>query len=140
MAGSVLLGISNGGGQLTWALASVHFAPTPREVPLYNGIHFVLNGIRGLVMPWLGAVFLVMLGTGAVLAGILVGLLSLPVTLQLLRRERAALPVPSPQMGAGNEGKSAKRKPLLASHAVPRERNEEEKEGLVRSERCGART
>ena len=53
--GSVLRGLSEGGGQVTWAMASVHFAPKPEDVPLYNGIHFVLNGIRGLVMPWVGA-------------------------------------------------------------------------------------
>jgi MFS family permease len=93
VAGSVLLGIGNGGGQVTWALASVHFAPTPREVPVYNGIHFVLNGIRGLVMPWIGAVLLVLLGTWAVLAGLAIALLSLPVNLQLLRSERGTAPL-----------------------------------------------
>src|SRR5205823_1890154 len=46
--GSVLQGLSNGGGQLTWALASSHFAPRLDDLPLYNQIHFVLNGIRGL--------------------------------------------------------------------------------------------
>ncbi len=89
--GSVLLGIGNGGGQVTWALASVHFAPSAREVPVYNGIHFVLNGVRGLVMPWVGAVLLVLLGSWAVLAGLLAALASVPVNLQLLRGERSPL-------------------------------------------------
>jgi MFS family permease len=52
--GSVLRGVGEGGGQVTWAMASVHFAPRPEDVPVYNGIHFVLNGVRGLVMPFVG--------------------------------------------------------------------------------------
>ncbi|MCS7015118.1 MAG: MFS transporter [Gemmatales bacterium] len=52
--GSVLRGVSEGGGQVTWALASVQFAPAPDDIPTYNGIHFILNGLRGLLMPWLG--------------------------------------------------------------------------------------
>jgi MFS family permease len=52
--GSILRGVSEGGGQVTWALASVQFAPAPDDIPTYNGIHFILNGLRGLLMPWLG--------------------------------------------------------------------------------------
>jgi len=83
--GSLLQGASNGGGQLTWALASSHFAPQTEDVPLYNGIHFVLNGIRGLVMPWVGSVFLVVTGPLAVLAATLVSLGSVPIVLRSLR-------------------------------------------------------
>jgi MFS family permease len=82
--GSVLQGLSNGGGQLTWALASSHFAPSPEEVPLYNGIHFVLNGVRGLVLPWVGSVLLVVIGSGAVLVATFVSLASLPIILRSL--------------------------------------------------------
>lgn len=82
--GSILQGTTNGGGQLTWALASSHFAPSAEEVPLYNGIHFVLNGVRGLVMPWVGSVLLVVCGAGAVLAATLVSLASVPVILRSL--------------------------------------------------------
>jgi MFS family permease len=82
--GGVLQGLSNGGGQLTWALASSHFAPRAEDVPLYNGIHFVLNGIRGLVLPWVGSVLLVLTGTWAVLAATLVSLASVPVILRSL--------------------------------------------------------
>src|SRR6266511_1714585 len=61
--GSILQGASNSGGQLTWALASSHFAPRAEDVPLCNGIHFVLNdGVRGLVLPWVGAVLFVLTG------------------------------------------------------------------------------
>jgi MFS family permease len=82
--GSLLQGVYNGGGQLTWALASSHFAPRTEDVPLYNGIHFVLNGVRGLVLPWVGSVLLVVIGTGAVLAATLVSLVSIPIILRSL--------------------------------------------------------
>jgi MFS family permease len=82
--GSLLQGMSNGGGQLTWALASSHFAPRVEDVPLYNGIHFVLNGVRGLVLPWVGSVLLVLTGPWAVLAATLVSLGSVPVILRSL--------------------------------------------------------
>lgn len=85
MAGSILQGTSNGGGQLTWSLASTHFAPRQEDVPLYNGIHFILNGIRGLVLPWIGAVLFVLLGAWTVLIAMGVALASVPVTLRLLR-------------------------------------------------------
>jgi MFS family permease len=65
--GSVLRGVSEGGGQVTWALASVHFAPESEDVPLYNGIHFVLNGIRGLVMPWVGSLLFLFCGPWTIL-------------------------------------------------------------------------
>jgi len=82
--GSFLQGISNGGGQLTWALASSHFAPSPEDVPLYNGIHFVLNGVRGLVLPWVGSILFVLTGPWAVLAATLVSLGSVPFVVRTL--------------------------------------------------------
>ncbi|HMC65755.1 MAG TPA: MFS transporter, partial [Gemmataceae bacterium] len=82
--GSILQGLSNGGGQLTWALASSHFAPRTEDVPLYNGIHFVLNGVRGLVLPWVGSVLLVFVGPWAVFAATLVSLGSIPIILRSL--------------------------------------------------------
>jgi MFS family permease len=84
-AGSVLQGLSNAGGQVTWSLACSHFAPRAEDVPVYNGIHFVLNGIRGLVLPWVGSALLVLLGTGAVLGAVAFSLGSLPVLWQALR-------------------------------------------------------
>lgn len=100
--GSVLQGTSNGGGQLTWSLASSHFAPRTEDVPLYNGIHFVLNGIRGLVLPWVGSVLFVLTGPWAVLAATLVSLGSVPVVLRSLSLgdgpdQEAVLRVVSPQ-------------------------------------------
>jgi len=87
-AGSVFLGMTNGGGQLTWALASSHFAPRSEDVPLYNGIHFVLNGVRGLVLPWIGAVLWVMTGPGAVLAALVTSFSSIPIILKSLKLDR----------------------------------------------------
>jgi MFS family permease len=52
--GGILRGVAEGGGQVTWSLASVHFAPQTEDVPIYNSIHFTLNGLRGLLMPALG--------------------------------------------------------------------------------------
>ncbi len=84
--GCILQGMSNGGGQLTWSLASSHFAPSTDDVPLYNGIHFVLNGVRGLAMPWAGSVLLAVVGgPWAVLAAGLVSAAAIPVTLRSLR-------------------------------------------------------
>ncbi|MBM4072150.1 MAG: MFS transporter [Planctomycetes bacterium] len=89
--GSIFQGLANGGGQLTWALASSHFAPRAEDVPLYNEIHFVLNGIRGLVMPWVGSImFVLSQGPLSVLAATLMSLASIPVIVQALRLERTA--------------------------------------------------
>lgn len=90
--GSILQGISNGGGQLTWSLASSHFAPRAEDVPFYGGIHFALNGVRGLIMPWVGSVLLVVTGPLAVLAATLVSLGSIPVILRSLTLGDSAPP------------------------------------------------
>jgi len=92
----LLRGIAEGGGQVTWALASVQFAPTPEEVPAYNGIHFWLNGVRGLVMPWLGAQLYLLFGVGSLLAGILASAGAIGTVLWSLHddRYRRAMAVP----------------------------------------------
>jgi MFS family permease len=87
-SGSILLGTTNGGGQLTWALASSHFAPRAEDVPLYNGIHFVLNGVRGLVLPWVGSVLWVITGPGAVLAALATASVSIPIIIRSLKLDR----------------------------------------------------
>src|SRR5262249_973850 len=91
---SILQGMSNGGSQLTWALASSHFAPRPEDVPLYTGIHFVLNGVRGLVMPWVGSILLILVHPWAVLVATLVSLASVPVIVHSLRLEDNAVEAP----------------------------------------------
>jgi MFS family permease len=95
--GSVLQGLSNAGGQLTWALASTYFAPRVEDVPLYNGIHFVLNGIRGLVMPWVGSIlFVTASGPVAILSATGMVLVSVPIILRTLS-------LGTPRLGAGDE-------------------------------------
>ncbi len=106
--GSILLGLTNGGGQLTWALASSHFAPRAEDVPLYNGIHFVLNGVRGLVLPWVGAVLWVVTGPGAILAALFVCGSSIPIILRSLRYDQVR-PLPHHEPSA----------PMIDTDAVP---------------------
>jgi MFS family permease len=90
-AGSLLRGLAEGGGQVTWAMASVHFAPTPEDVPVYNGIHFVLNGIRGLVMPFVGTgLYVLWPGPWAILLAVFVSASSLLVIGRTLPYEREA--------------------------------------------------
>jgi MFS family permease len=84
----VLRGVAEGGGQVTWALASVQFAPTPEQVPTYNGIHFWLNGVRGLLMPWIGTQLFVLFGAGSLLAGILVSAGAIVVVVWSLKDDR----------------------------------------------------
>lgn len=87
-AGSVLRGISEAGGQVSWALASVQFAPAVEDVPVYNSIHFTLNGIRGLIMPWVGIALLAWIGAWTVAIACLVSAMSIFVGLNLVRRRR----------------------------------------------------
>lgn len=96
--GSLLQGTSNGGGQLTWSLASSHFAPRVEDVGLYNGIHFVLNGIRGLIMPWVGSLILITAGgPAAILTATFLSLASVPIVLKSIGlgegEEEPALPM-----------------------------------------------
>jgi MFS family permease len=121
---SLLQGTSNGGGQLTWYLASSHFAPRGEDVPMYNGIHFVLNGLRGLLMPWAGSVLFVFVGPWAVLVATLTALASVPLVLQGVREEEeSTAPVrPSPLLsqGTGN-GPEARGQALPLRSAARRE-------------------
>ncbi|HEY8503272.1 MAG TPA: MFS transporter [Gemmataceae bacterium] len=94
--GSIFCGLTNGAGQVTWALTSSHFAPRAEDVPVYNGIHFVLNGVRGLVVPWVGSVLWVLFGAGAVLAALATSAGSIPILLRLLNRSPAAAPDEAP--------------------------------------------
>jgi MFS family permease len=105
--GSILQGASNAGGQLTWALASSHFAPQTEDVPLYNGIHFVLNGIRGLVLPWVGSVLFVLTGPIAVLMAMLTSLGSVPVVVKSLRYGDGPTTGPRLHVALPDEEKSA---------------------------------
>jgi hypothetical protein len=93
---SVLRGVAEGGGQVTWALASVQFAPRSEEVPIYNGIHFWLNGVRGLVMPWIGTQLFVLYGVYSLIAGIATSLAAMGVVVWSLRDDEDARPTGKP--------------------------------------------
>ncbi len=50
-AGAVLLGIAMGGGSLAWNLGHTDFAPVS-ETSRYMATHVTLNGVRGLISPF----------------------------------------------------------------------------------------
>ncbi|MCS6975407.1 MAG: MFS transporter [Gemmatales bacterium] len=89
--GSILRGFAEGGGQVTWSLASVHFAPRAEDVPVYNGIHFVLNGIRGLLMPAVGTALYMLSGEWLILFAAAVAAVSSLVAGVCLRYDHEAL-------------------------------------------------
>lgn len=99
--GCIIHGIESGGGQLTWWMAS-SFAPRSQDVPMYTGIHFVLNGVRGIFMPWLGTrLFLLFGGTlggaFAVVGGFAMALVSIPFALHSLTMKNAEGRVAEPR-------------------------------------------
>lgn len=51
-AASIMMGIANAGGVLAWNLGHHDFAPAHRDAE-YMGVHVTLNGIRGLLSPFL---------------------------------------------------------------------------------------
>lgn len=89
--GSALFGFGNAGGQLTWALGSSHFAPSPDDVPTYNGIHFILNGIRGLFVPWLGSLLLFSIGPWALFVAAMTSFASIAASVWSLALDRGWL-------------------------------------------------
>lgn len=89
--GGFLRGVAEGGGQVTWALASVQFAPTAHDVPAYNGIHFGLNGVRGVMMPYLAIVLMDLFGVWGLLAALLSAFISL-LTVQRSNRKNKRTP------------------------------------------------
>lgn len=87
--GSLLRGSSEGGGQVTWATASVQFAPRAEDVPLYNGIHFVLNGVRGLLMPGIGSLLALGIGQWTIFLAVLIAGTSVVIGSHALRSPSA---------------------------------------------------
>lgn len=51
-AGAITMGIGFGGGALAWNLGHVDFAP-PAQTSQYMATHVTLNGVRGLIAPFL---------------------------------------------------------------------------------------
>ncbi|MCA9244431.1 MAG: hypothetical protein KDA32_10780 [Phycisphaerales bacterium] len=54
IAARVLFGFCRGGGQMAWTLGHLSFAP-PGQVETYMSVHVALTGVRGLIMPLVGA-------------------------------------------------------------------------------------
>ena len=53
VAGSILYGVSNAGGEIAWNLWVTKFAP-PNRVASYMSVHVFLTGIRGVIAPVVG--------------------------------------------------------------------------------------
>lgn len=51
---AVFLGVAYGGGSLAWNLGHLDFAPGPKAAQ-YMGVHVTLNGVRGVVAPFVAA-------------------------------------------------------------------------------------
>jgi hypothetical protein len=59
----VLIGVSNGGGNLAWNLGHNDFAPADKAAT-YMGVHVMLTGMRGCLAPFLGASLYLLPGVG----------------------------------------------------------------------------
>ena len=64
LVGSLLQGASQSGTQINWTTGSLYFASSQR-VPLYNSLHVVLTGFRGLLAPPIGAWLFGPMGLGS---------------------------------------------------------------------------
>jgi MFS family permease len=54
--GSFLVGISNAGGGIAWSLWVTRFSPA-RETHVYMSVHTFFTGVRGIIGPYLGFLF-----------------------------------------------------------------------------------
>ena len=61
--GQVLIGVSNGGGNLAWNLGHNDFAPADKAAT-YMGVHVMLTGMRGCFAPFLGSSLYLLPGVG----------------------------------------------------------------------------
>ena len=59
----VLVGVSNGGGNLAWNLGHNDFAPADKAAT-YMGVHVMLTGVRGCFAPFLGSTLYLLPGVG----------------------------------------------------------------------------
>jgi len=82
----IILGIGMAGVNVTWSLAPINFAGD-QDSSLYSGAHVTLTGIRGAIMPTLGALGLKYFGYAPVFtASTILFLLAAAGMLQLARR------------------------------------------------------
>jgi hypothetical protein len=59
----VLIGVSNGGGNLAWNLGHNDFAPAD-QAATYMGVHVMLTGLRGCIAPFFGSWLYLLPGVG----------------------------------------------------------------------------
>jgi len=67
VAGAVVYGISNAGGDVAWSLWVTKFAP-PERVADYMSVHTFLTGVRGVLAPAVGFAFVGHMPIGALAA------------------------------------------------------------------------
>jgi MFS family permease len=79
IAGAVVYGISNAGGDVAWSLWVTKFAP-PGRVADYMSVHTFLTGVRGVLAPAFAFYFATKLSLG-LLAAISSGLIVLATAL-----------------------------------------------------------
>lgn len=70
-----LNGLGSAGGKIAWSLGHLHYA-REHQTELYMGIHVGLTGVRGLTMPLLGLCMQWLLGYGALLIAVALGLVA----------------------------------------------------------------
>ena len=73
--GAALRGLALGGSTVVWATGSLYFAGSRDQAAAYTSVHASLTGLRGAVMPFVGAVLYLNIGSwtfgvSAALAGI----------------------------------------------------------------------
>ena len=90
VASRVCTGLANSFGGLAWNLGHMNFT-TPARAPLYMGAHLLMNGIRGITMPFLGLWLYKYTPVGIHLLWI-TGLLHMTAAFGLWRMRKTVLP------------------------------------------------
>jgi hypothetical protein len=89
LIGRIANGICRGGGTLAWSIGHLHFA-RPNQSELYMGIHVGLTGVRGLVMPPLGALANQLMGPVSFLLSLALSVTALILFRRIERIDRRA--------------------------------------------------
>ncbi len=86
----ILFGVSRAGGQIAWTLGHLHFA-RPDQSELYQTVHIVLTGIRGLIMPLLGLFMFQVLGGASFVVVLSFVALAYGIFLRLAQDDRGVI-------------------------------------------------
>jgi len=90
---AVLKGLRMAGGQMTWTLAMMQFAPR-HQVTEYTAIHTLFTGIRGLIAPQTAAILVLLAGPIETFWVGLVGIALSVILMMLFPYITSSLPVP----------------------------------------------